>query len=140
MWTTGTRTDAASMPTTTPTRAADRAGATSMRAIVRKRYGSPDVMEQCEIEQPAIAHDEAMLVRVRAVSINAYDWHMLRGKPYIARPDTGLLRPKSPKFGVDAAGIVEAVGPAVTHVSVGDPVFGSRDGSFAEYVSGRMFQ
>jgi NADPH:quinone reductase-like Zn-dependent oxidoreductase len=107
-----------------------------MKAIVRDRYGSPDVMRLAEVDRPEVAED-AVLVRVHATSVNAHDWHMLRGKPYIARMDEGVRRPKSAILGIDVAGVVEEAGPAVTHLKPGDRVFGSRSGAFAEYVSGR---
>ena len=107
-----------------------------MRAYVRNRYGSPDVLSLEEVDKPEVT-DEGALVRVRATSVNAHDWHMLRGKPYIARMGEGLGRPKSAVLGIDVAGTVEAVGANVTHLQPGDDVFGSRSGAFAEYVSGR---
>jgi NADPH:quinone reductase-like Zn-dependent oxidoreductase len=107
-----------------------------MKAIVRDRYGSPDVMRVADVPMPELT-DEGVLVRVRATSINALDWHMLRGKPYITRLDEGLRAPKSAVLGVDVAGTVEAVGAEVTGLAVGDRVFGSRSGAFAEYVVGR---
>ena len=107
-----------------------------MKAIVKDRYGSPDVLWVDEVEKPAVT-DEGVLVRVRATSINAHDWHMLRGKPYLARLSEGFRRPKERKLGLDVAGTVEEVGANVTHVKAGDAVFGSRYGAFAEYVSGR---
>jgi NADPH:quinone reductase-like Zn-dependent oxidoreductase len=107
-----------------------------MKAIVRDRYGSPDVLQLGEVDKPALT-DEGVLVRVHATSVNAYDWHMLRGKPYVARLDEGLRRPKTAILGVDVAGIAEQVGRDVTHIKPGDRVFGSRSGAFAEYVTGR---
>jgi NADPH:quinone reductase-like Zn-dependent oxidoreductase len=107
-----------------------------MKAFVNDRYGAPDVMEIRDVPEPRLT-DEGALVRVRATSINAYDWHMLRGKPYLARLSEGLRRPKTTVLGVDVAGEVEAIGANVTHLSVGDRVYGSRSGAFAEYVSGR---
>src|SRR5436190_637814 len=76
---------------------------TTMKAIVRERYGSPDVLELKNIDRPAI-DDDSMLVRVRAASINAYDWHMLRGSPSLVRLMAGLRKPKSSAMGVDVAG------------------------------------
>ena len=78
-----------------------------------------------------------MLVRVRASSLNKADWHELRGWPRFLRPVTrnGVLRPKTPLFGCDFAGVVEAVGKDVTDLAPGDEVFGGRSGAFAEYVS-----
>lgn len=109
-----------------------------MKAIIHGRYGAPEVLTLGELDQPAVA-DDAVLVRVHATSVNAYDWHMLRGKPYLARLSGGLPRPKSGLLGLDVAGIVEAVGQHVTGLQVGDKVFGSRAGGFAEYVNGRTF-
>ncbi len=108
-----------------------------MRAIVQDRYGSPDILRYDEIDAPALTADQ-VLVRVRASSVNAYDWHMLRGKPYVARVGEGLRRPKTSRvLGLDVAGIAEAVGANVTHVKPGDRVFGARSGAFAEMVAGQ---
>ena len=106
-----------------------------MRAIVTDRYGSPDVLELREVEQPVPAPDR-VLVRVRAASLNASDKHQLRGTPRVMRPMMGgLRRPKDPRRGGDVAGVVEAVGAEVTTVAVGDEVFGSCIGSFADYAT-----
>jgi NADPH:quinone reductase-like Zn-dependent oxidoreductase len=104
-----------------------------MRAAVRERYGPPDALELREIDKPEPADDE-VLVRVRAASVNRAEWYSLRGRPYIARPTSGLRKPKSERLGVDFAGTVEAVGKAVTTFGPGDEVFGGRDGALAEYV------
>ena len=109
-----------------------------MKAIVSTEYGSPDVMTLREIDQPEVT-DDGVLVRVRATSVNAHDWHSLRGQPYVMRLGEGLRRPKRTVLGIDAAGIVEAVGRNVTDLQPGDEVFGVRSGAFAEYVSGRNF-
>ncbi len=111
------------------------ARATTMKAIVRERYGSPDVLELRDIDRPVV-DDDSVLVHVRAASINAYDWHMLRGSPYLVRMMAGLRKPKSSAMGVDMAGQVEAVGKNVTKFRPGDEVFGARHGALAEYVSG----
>ena len=107
-----------------------------MKAIVRDRYGSPDVLAVGDVDKPQVT-DDTVLVRVHATSINAHDWHMLRGKPYIARLDEGIRRPKTAILGLDVAGIAEDVGRNVTHLKPGDRVFGSRSGAFAEYITGR---
>jgi NADPH:quinone reductase-like Zn-dependent oxidoreductase len=106
---------------------------TTMKTIVREKYGPPDILELKEIEVPAI-DDDSVLVRVRAAAINAYDWHMMRGKPYLVRMVAGLRKPKSTAMGMDFAGQVEAVGKNVTEFRPGDEVFGSRAGSLAEYM------
>lgn len=106
-----------------------------MKAIVQEQYGSPDVLRLADVDLPVPAGNQ-VLVRVHAAAVNARDWHIMRGDPYLARlsPDFGLRRPKVPVRGSDFAGRVEAVGPEVTGFRVGDEVFGEHDGAFAEYV------
>jgi NADPH:quinone reductase-like Zn-dependent oxidoreductase len=108
-----------------------------MKAIVKDRYGSPDVLRLEEVDTPALHADDAILVRVRATALNAHDWHMMRGKPYLARLSEGFRRPKERQIGLDVAGIAEEVGPNRTDVKPGDAVYGSRYGAFAEFVSSR---
>jgi NADPH:quinone reductase-like Zn-dependent oxidoreductase len=109
----------------------------SMKAILRDKYGSPDVLELEDIDKPELGDDE-VLVRVHAASVNPADWHLLRGKPYIARLQLGLRKPKDSVLGCDVAGHVEAVGKNVTMLQPGDEVFGSPFmhgfGAFAECV------
>lgn len=81
--------------------------------------------------------DDGVLVRVRAASVNALDWHWVRGLPYFMRLMAGLRKPKRSVPGVDLAGHVEAVGRSVTQFKPGDEVIGNRNGAFAEYVRGR---
>ena len=104
-----------------------------MRAIIPKRYGLPDVLELCETARPEVA-DDGVLVRVRAASVNPADWYGLVGRPWVARTQFGLRKPKSTTQGGDFAGTVEAVGKDVTQFRPGDDVFGLSDGAFAEYV------
>jgi NADPH:quinone reductase-like Zn-dependent oxidoreductase len=104
-----------------------------MKAAIRDRYGSPDVVELREIDRPAAADDE-VLVRVRAASVNPADWYGMTGTPYVGRMQFGVLKPKSTGLGVDFAGTVEAVGKDVTQFRPGDEVFGGRSGAFADYV------
>lgn len=104
-----------------------------MKAIVHRRYGSPDRLEQAEIDAPSIGAN-GVLVRMRAAAVNPYDVHLLRGRPYILRLSEGFRRPKRIVPGVDVAGIVEAVGESVTLVRPGDEVFGGCAGAFAELV------
>src|SRR5438034_11637761 len=89
---------------------------TTMKAIVRERYGPPDVLELRDVEIPTI-DDDSILVRVRAAAVNAYDWHMMRGRPSLVRVVAGLRKPKSSAMGIDVAGQVEAVGKNVTQFS-----------------------
>jgi NADPH:quinone reductase-like Zn-dependent oxidoreductase len=104
-----------------------------MKAIVYHRYGSSDVLELAEVDRPAVGDDQ-VLVRVHASSVNALDWHYMRGKPYIARPSFGLLKPKDGVLGADFAGTVDSVGRNVMQFHAGDEVFGGKFGSLAEYV------
>jgi NADPH:quinone reductase-like Zn-dependent oxidoreductase len=104
-----------------------------MKAILHDRYGAPDALETKELEKPA-PEDDQVLVRVRAAAINAADWYALAGRPYVARAQSGLRRPKEQRLGVDYAGTVEAVGKDVTEFRPGDEVFGGRTGALAEYV------
>ena len=110
---------------------------THMRAIVYHTYGSPDVLKLEDVQKP-VPQDDEVLVHVHAASVNAADWHLLRGKPFLARFVNGLQKPKNTKLGADVAGRVEAVGRNVTQFQVGDDVFGcipiNELGSFAEYV------
>src|SRR2546422_4359241 len=76
---------------------------------------------------------DSVLVRVRAASVNAADWHIMRGLPYLLRMSSGLRKPKRIVAGVDMAGHVEAVGKNVSQFRPGDEVFGQRGGAFAEY-------
>jgi NADPH:quinone reductase-like Zn-dependent oxidoreductase len=107
-----------------------------MKAAVRDRYGSPDVVELREIDKPVPADDE-VLVRVRAASLNMADWYAVAGRPYVGRVQMGLFKPKSNRLGVDYAGTVEAVGKNVTEFRPGDEVFGGKNGAYADYVCAR---
>ena len=106
-----------------------------MKAIAYEAYGSADILEVKDVRKPYVEAD-LVLVRVRAASANPYDWHFMRGVPYIARTAMGLRKPKYSLLGTDVAGEVEAVGNAVTRFQPGDAVFGFvGSGGFAEYVS-----
>lgn len=107
-----------------------------MKAIVNTKYGSPDVLELKEVEKPSPKENE-VLIKVHAASLNALDWHLMRGKPLAIRLMIGgLFKPKITQSGRDAAGVVEAVGSSVTQFKPGDEVFGACSGAFAEYVCG----
>ena len=103
-----------------------------MKAAVYRRYGSPNVIQINEVEKP-VPNDNQVLIEVRAASVNPYDWHFMRGTPYLVRIIAGLRKPKDTRLGVDVAGQVEAVGMNVTQFKPGDKVFGSCRGAFAEY-------
>ncbi len=107
-----------------------------MKAIVRTRYGSPDVLQLKEVEKPVL-EDGRVLVEIHAASANPADWHNMRGAPFLARLSEGLRKPKDLRLGIDIAGRVEAVGNNVTQFHQGDEVFGGCAGGFAEYASAR---
>ena len=105
-----------------------------MQALVQETYGSAEVMHITEIDKPEIGDNEVLL-RVRAAGVNPADWAIMSGLPYVARPVYGLRKPKVATRGTDVAGVVEAIGSAVTRFSVGDEVYGSARGSYAEYAA-----
>jgi NADPH:quinone reductase-like Zn-dependent oxidoreductase len=109
-----------------------------MKAFIYEKYGPPETLRLAEVDKPVPSAD-AVLVKVRAVSVNAADWHVLRGKPLFSRATLGLLRPKQKILGGDIAGQVEAVGGGVTRFQPGDEVYANLldhgYGGFAEYVS-----
>src|SRR5256712_3121681 len=104
-----------------------------MKAIVYCDYGLSNLKLE-DVEKP-VPTDNQILVKVRAASVNPYDWHFVEGTPKIMRMmGVGLRKPKETRLGVDFAGTVEAVGKNVTQFKSGDDVFGGRDGAFAQYV------
>src|SRR2546421_11820041 len=112
------------------------APANPVKAIVYCDYGLTNLKLQ-DVEKP-VPNDDQLLVRVRAASVNPYDWHFIEGTPYIMRGmGVGLRKPKDTRLGVDFAGTVEAVGKNVTQFKPGDEVFGGRGGAFAQYVCPR---
>lgn len=107
-----------------------------MKAITKYQYGGPEVLQLEEVEKPAIKENH-LLIKVKANSANAADWHIMRGEPKFARLSFGLLKPKWNILGADFAGIVEAVGNGITDFKVGDKVYGEtlEGGAFAEYAN-----
>jgi NADPH:quinone reductase-like Zn-dependent oxidoreductase len=107
----------------------------TMQAIVQDTYGSADVLRLAQITRPEIGDNE-VLVRVHAASVHIGDWHVMTGLPYLLRVvGFGFRAPKARVRGTDVAGTVEAVGQNVTRFQAGDEVFGTCDGSFAEYAA-----
>jgi NADPH:quinone reductase-like Zn-dependent oxidoreductase len=113
-----------------------------MIAAVHYKYGSPDVISVTEVEKPSPKDDE-VLIQIKAASVNAYDWHLLRAKPFFTRALSGLSKPKNNILGADVAGVVAEVGVGASKFKVGDEVFGCLEscgkgglatGGFAEYV------
>jgi NADPH:quinone reductase-like Zn-dependent oxidoreductase len=112
-------------------------GETTMRAVVQDTYGTADVLRLTQVAAPEVADDD-VLIRVRAAGVHIGDWHLMMGQPYLMRVmGFGLRAPKARVRGMDVAGTVEAVGKNVTRFQVGDDVFGTGNGSFAEYATGR---
>src|SRR5918994_4939903 len=109
----------------------------TMRAVVQDKYGlePADVLRLEEIDRPQIGEDD-VLVRIHAASVHIGDWHVMTGLPYLLRVvGFGFRAPKVRVRGMDVAGTVDAVGKNVTQLQVGDDVFGTCNGSFAEYAS-----
>jgi NADPH:quinone reductase-like Zn-dependent oxidoreductase len=105
-----------------------------MKAVIYTQFGPPDVLQINEIEKP-MPKDNEVLLKVRAASVNPYDWHMIRGTPFLMRVMmAGLRKPKDPRVGIDCAGTVEAVGKDVTQFKPGDDVFGGKSGALADYL------
>jgi NADPH:quinone reductase-like Zn-dependent oxidoreductase len=108
-----------------------------MKAIVQDRYGSADVLRLEDVEVP-VPGDDDVLVRVHAAGVDPGVWHLMTGLPYLVRLGFGPRVPKHRIRGLDVAGRVERVGGNVTGFQPGDPVFGTCDGSFAEYACARQ--
>jgi NADPH:quinone reductase-like Zn-dependent oxidoreductase len=109
-----------------------------MKAAYTERYGPPEVVEIRDVERPTPTEGQ-VLVRVHAASVNRADLDGLKPKPGFVRLFMGLRAPRNHEVGIDAAGVVEEVGPGVTRFKPGDEVMtdlfaGGRFGAFAEYV------
>ncbi len=103
-----------------------------MKAIVCHRYGAPEALRFEDVDKPTPGDGE-ILIQIRAVSLNALDWHLMKGRPPIARMFLGLRKPKVTRPGRDVAGRVGSVGRSVTQFKPGDDVFGVCRGSLAEF-------
>lgn len=106
-----------------------------MKAFVKYTYGGPEVLKMEEVEKPPLEEGK-ILIKVKANSANPADWHILRGKPMLARFSFGLFKPKNKILGADFAGVVEEVGTSVSEFKTGDRVYGEsiKGGAFAEYL------
>jgi NADPH:quinone reductase-like Zn-dependent oxidoreductase len=118
------------IPTPSPT------AMTTMRAITHDRFGSADVLHLTQVPQP-VPDDGEVLLRVHAAGVDRGAWHMMTGRPYLGRLAFGLRTPRNRVLGIEVAGVVDAVGAAVTRFAVGDEVYGFARGSFAEYAVAR---
>ncbi len=102
-----------------------------MKALVQTTYGL-DAIELAERPIPEPAADQVR-IKIEAASLNPADWHKAVGTPYFMRLTEGLRRPKHEIIGTDGAGVIDKVGAAVKGFEVGDRVFGSFPGAYAEY-------
>ncbi len=107
-----------------------------MKAIVQNTYGPPDVLELADVDPPVAADDE-LLIRIEAAGVDRGVWHLMTGLPYLVRLATGLRAPRQRVPGMDAAGVVEAVGKDVTGFQPGDEVYGTCAGAFAQHARAR---
>lgn len=104
-----------------------------MKAVVQRHYGPPEVLEYTDVGRPVVG-DGDVLVGVRAAAVHPGDYFVMTGVPHMVRLAFGLRRPRYPIPGRDVAGVVEAVGAAVTDLRPGDEVFGwSTTGTLAQY-------
>lgn len=106
-----------------------------MKAIVMNAYGGPDVLELKEVDKPTVAESD-ILVRVHSAGLNAGDYFIMRGSPWLARIMVGFPRPKEHILGWDVAGHVVEVGKNVTRFQPGDRVFGCSTATLAEFACG----
>lgn len=113
-------------------RTVSRAQVGSMRAVVQETFGDSGVLRTARLPRPE-ATGNGVLVRVHAAGLDRGVWHVMTGRPYLGRLAFGVRRPKAAVAGFDMAGTVASVGPGVTRFSVGEEVFGSGRGAFAEY-------
>lgn len=107
-----------------------------MRAITQAVYGEADVLTLSDLPIPTPASDE-LLIEVRAAGVDQATWHLMTGLPLLARLAMGIPNPKQTTLGGDVAGVVSAVGSAVTEFAVGDEVYGVASGSFADYATAK---
>ncbi|MFT4188618.1 MAG: NAD(P)-dependent alcohol dehydrogenase [Aeromicrobium sp.] len=103
------------------------------RAIVQDAYGGPETWRLADVERRDPGRGQAR-VRVDAAAVDHGTWHLMTGTPLMARPAFGVRRPRVPTPGRDLTGVVEAVGPDVTDLAVGDTVVGMTAGTLAETV------
>jgi NADPH:quinone reductase-like Zn-dependent oxidoreductase len=103
-----------------------------MRAVLRREYGESDVLSVEDVDIPTPGEGQ-VLVRVAAAGVNMAEWHLMTGRPSLVKLALGFPKPRDPSLGADLAGVVDAVGAGVTRFAVGDEVFGTGDGTFAEY-------
>ncbi|NND81873.1 MAG: NAD(P)-dependent alcohol dehydrogenase [Gammaproteobacteria bacterium] len=116
-----------------PVDSAAASGDNSMRAIQYHCYGGPEVLRYTRVPKPEMGAED-ILVNVKAAGVNPYDWHFMRGSPYVMRLMAGIGAPTDTGFGSDYAGVVTAIGDEVTKYAVGDRIFGGSSGALAEYV------
>ncbi|MDZ7768844.1 MAG: NAD(P)-dependent alcohol dehydrogenase [Woeseiaceae bacterium] len=109
-------------------------GKERMQGVVRRCYGTADVLKLEDMEKPGVASNE-LLIKVQAAAVNPLDYHYMTGKPYVMRLSTGLGTPDRERLGTDFSGTVEAVGSNVTRFKPGDEILGARTGALAEYIT-----
>src|SRR5438552_19179344 len=107
-----------------------------MKAVVQKGYGTADVLHVEEVEKPVVT-DDRVLIRVRAASLNALDYHSVHGGVFMQLAAKFFRQQFVPIRGADVAGVVEEVGRNVTGLRPGDEVFGTGRGTFAEFTTVR---
>lgn len=112
---------------------------TVMQAVIRSRYGNPEVLRVTTLGRPVPRKNE-VLIRVQAAGVDYGQWHLMAGRPYVMRLATGLTQPTQHGLGKDVSGVVEAVGAEVTRFAVGDAVFGAASQTYAQFACAREDQ
>jgi len=108
-----------------------------MKAVLLMKFGPPEGLRLQEVPKP-VPKENQVLIEVRAASVNAADYRIMRAKPFFLRlMFGGFTKPKDKRVGLDVAGRVEAVGEDVRRFKPGDEVFGTAKGAFAEYALAR---
>lgn len=108
----------------------------SMKAMVCTKYGSPDVLQLQEVEQP-LPNEKQILIRVHTTAVNSGDLRLRKADPWAVRLFLGLTKPRQPIFGSVFAGTIEEVGSRIHPFSIGDKVFGMTGmalGTYGEYI------
>jgi NADPH:quinone reductase-like Zn-dependent oxidoreductase len=111
-----------------------------MKAILCTQYGPPDVLKIGEVPVPVVT-DDGILVKIYATAVNSGDVRVRAlavegAMKWMMRLVLGFTKPRKPILGTVYAGVVEQVGARVSHVQVGDRVFGMTGfafGTHAEY-------
>lgn len=103
-----------------------------MKAAINTKYGPPEVVKILEVAKPSPKANE-ILIKVMATTVNRTDCGFRSAEYFISRFFSGLFKPKNKTLGNEFAGVVEAIGQAVTEFKIGDKVFGYNEKTFGAH-------